>query len=125
MIRSTPSKAIRPPPTIVNMRRNIRLSTLSAIRPEKTPSRKSGTILRAAASPTMNAESVFSKTIQPRATLSIPNPIDWKKVDTHKYLKSLNWKDCHHCWGLIFLSEVNIDSQAIAKENSRSVSANY
>jgi MFS family permease len=44
--------------------------------PENIPNKNNGTIRSAANNATINAESVFSKTIHPKATLSIPNPID-------------------------------------------------
>ena len=53
---------------------NNRRSSQSANAPEKIPRKKNGAICAAAATPTMKADPVISKTSQPTATRSIPMP---------------------------------------------------
>ena len=65
-----------------------RRSAQSAIAPERIPRKKKGAMATADETPTMNSESVISKTSQPRATLSIPKPTDWIVDATQRKRKS-------------------------------------
>ena len=61
-----------PPRALKN--KNNRLSSQSASAPESIPRKNRGAMRAAAATPTMKAEPVMSKTSQPTATCSIPVP---------------------------------------------------
>ena len=54
--------------------RNKRRSSQSAIAPESIPRKNKGAMRAAAATPTMNADPVMSKTSHPTATCSMPVP---------------------------------------------------
>ena len=56
--------------------------------PERSPRKKKGAILAAAATPTMNGEPVMSNISQPTATFSMPVPREYIRVEAHKSLKS-------------------------------------
>ena len=67
------TEATAAPPTALK-NKNKRRSSQSAIAPESMPRRYRGAIRAAAATPTMKAEPVMSKTSHPTATCSIPVP---------------------------------------------------
>ena len=69
-------------------RRHMRRSTRSAMAPETIPRKKNGAMRAAEATPTMKAESVISKTSQPKATCSIPMARDCMSVAPQNRRKS-------------------------------------
>ena len=88
------------PATIAPVRlmpiRNFRRSSRSLMAPERSPRKKKGAILAAAATPTMNGEPVMSKISQPTATFSMPVPREYRRVEAHKSLKSRKWREAAH-----------------------------